>query len=159
MNVNEVALFSACLCSTDILISMNVTRYKLYPTLYSIVLGAGLWNDSITVVMDQVFSAYLCPNVGIFDKKGYCSNPPHADLSWKKAYEIPGTFLYVTLKGILVGMLFGIITGLVTKYYRSLTRSPIQETFFMMMMAIQSYYVGEVVYASGVTSIIVCAVM
>ena len=29
----------------------------------------------------------------------------------------------------------------------------------MMMMAIQSYYVGEVLYASGVTSIIACAVL
>lgn len=56
MNANEIALFAACLCSTDILISMNVTKYKLYPTLYSIILGSGLWNDSITVVMDQVFS-------------------------------------------------------------------------------------------------------
>ena len=74
-------------------------------------------------------------------------------------YEVPYTFLYITLKGLAVGMLFGIITGLVTKYYRSLTRSPIQETFFMMMMAIQSYYVGEVLKASGVTSLIACAVM
>lgn len=41
--------------------------------MFSIILGAGLWNDSIIVVMTQVFSAYTCPEYGVYED-GVCHN-------------------------------------------------------------------------------------
>ena len=67
--------------------------------------------------------------------------------------------MFITLKAVAVGLFFGGLTGLVTKHCRFLTRSPIQETFFMMMQALLSYYIGESLKASGVTALIVCAIM
>ena len=89
LDINELALFSGCLASTDILISQSVTRYKLYPTLFTIILGAGLWNDSIVVVMDQVFSQYLCPLKKYTDAEGKCHNPENASWSTTTLYEVP----------------------------------------------------------------------
>ena len=61
LDINEICIFAACMASTDILISQGVARYKFYPIMFSVILGAGLWNDSIIVVMTQVFSEYTCP--------------------------------------------------------------------------------------------------
>ena len=72
---------------------------------------------------------------------------------------VPGTFLYITVKALLVGLIFGTSTSLVTKYCRFMTRSPIQETFFIILMGLMAYYVGEELEASGVTSLIVCAIL
>ena len=67
--------------------------------------------------------------------------------------------MFITSKALLVGALCGFLCGLATKHFRFLTRSPIQETYFMFLMALMAYYVGEGLGASGVTSLIFCAVL
>ena len=111
--------------------------------------------------MTQVFSQYLCPyaeNKGESDKD-LCINPENAAWTYQVLYEVPLKFLWITVKALLVGFFFGMITCLATKYLRFLTRNPIQETFFMMLMALLAYYVGEILYASGVSALILCAVL
>ena len=56
LDINEIAMFSACLASTDIIISLSVTPYKSFPTIFTIILGAGLYNDTVVVVLTQAFS-------------------------------------------------------------------------------------------------------
>ena len=157
MNGTELALFTSCLISTDILISSSVTPFKHFPTLFTIILGAGLWNDSVVVVLTQVYSENLCPNEGIFDAEGNCTNDPKAPLDTK--WDVGLLFLYITVKALLVGFTFGFISGLLTKYCRFLTKSPIHETFFIIMMGLMAYYIGEELEASGVTSLIVCSII
>ena len=159
MNVNEIALFSSCLVSTDILVSSSITRYKHFPTIFTIILGAGLWNDSVVVVLTQVFSERLCPTRGIRDEEGNCTNDRAEKISGDSVGETAGLFYWITLKALLVGLAFGILTGLVTKYFRFMTKSPIQETFFIILMGLMAYYVGEELEASGVTSLIVCCLL
>ena len=132
--------------------------------MYTIIVGAGLWNDSVVVVLTQVFSELLCPAVGpkVMDEetgKEVCVNPVDEAWQLKTLYFVPLHFLWISVKALSVGLLFGILSGLVTKYFRFITRSPIQETFFMMLMSLISYYVGEELKASGVTSLIVTAVL
>ena len=157
MSEAELALFASCLISTDILISSSVTPFKHFPTLFTIILGAGLWNDSVVVVLTQVYSESLCPNEGIIDAEGVCTNDPNEGLV--ENWDIFLLFWYVTLKAILVGFTFGAISGLITKYCRFLTKSPIHETFFIIMMGLMAYYIGEELEASGVTSLIVCSIL
>ena len=159
MNSNEVALFTSCLISTDILISSSVTKFKHFPTLFSIILGAGLWNDSVVVVLTQVFAEFLCPHVGIFNAEGVCTNDPNEPWKASSLYKVPLTFLYITAKALLVGLAFGVLTSIVTKYFRFMTKSPIQETFFIVLMGLMAYYIGEELEASGVTSLIICTIM
>ena len=61
MNFLELSLFAAILISTDIMIPLSVTPYKKFPTLYTIILGAGLWNDMIVVVLTEAFNEQICP--------------------------------------------------------------------------------------------------
>ena len=157
MNGTELALFTSCLISTDILISSSVTPFKHFPTLFTIILGAGLWNDSVVVVLTQVYSENLCPNEGIIDAEGNCTNDPNQGLDTK--WDISLLFCYITVKAILVGCTFGALSGLLTKYCRFLTKSPIHETFFIIMMGLMAYYIGEELEASGVTSLIVCSIL
>ena len=56
MNAAELGLFAAILISTDIMIPLSVTPYKKFPTLFTIILGAGLWNDMIVVILTQAYS-------------------------------------------------------------------------------------------------------
>ena len=77
MSEAELALFASCLISTDILISSSVTPFKHFPTLFTIILGAGLWNDSVVVVLTQVYSESLCSNEGMIDAEGVCTHGPN----------------------------------------------------------------------------------
>ena len=56
MNYIEIALFASILISTDVMIPSSVTPYKHFPTLFTIILGAGLWNDMIVMVLTQTYS-------------------------------------------------------------------------------------------------------
>ena len=159
LNINEIALFSACMVSTDILISSSVTRFKHFPTIFTIILGAGLWNDSVVVVLTQVFSERLCPTRGIIDAEGNCTNDNNETVSFDAVGDTIGRFYWITLKALLVGLALGILSGLVTKYFRFMTKSPIQETFFIILMGLMAYYIGEELEASGVTSLIVCCLL
>ena len=159
MNVYELALFTSCLISVDILISSNVTRFKHFPTIFTIILGAGLWNDVVVVVLTQAFSDELCPEKGTVDAEGNCTNDPDAKWTTDSLYYIPVTFFYIMFKALLVGFVFGIISSLLTKYCRFMTKSPIQETVFILFMGLMAYYTGEELKASGVTSLIVCAII
>ena len=104
-------------------------------------------------------SENLCPNKGEIDEEGNCQNLPRVDWKPETSWIILGQFWYITLKALLVGLTFGFLTGLITKHFRYITKSPIQETFFILVMGLMAYYMGEELKASGVTSLIVCTIM
>ena len=45
------ALICAMLCSSDIIAAVSLVKYKDYPTIFSTLLGEGLWNDAVAVVL------------------------------------------------------------------------------------------------------------
>ena len=47
----EVSLLCAMLCSSDIIAAVSLVKYKEYPKIFSILLGEGLWNDAVAVVL------------------------------------------------------------------------------------------------------------
>lgn len=51
--VMEISLVCAMLCSSDIIAAVSLVKYKEYPTIFSILLGEGLWNDAVAVVLAQ----------------------------------------------------------------------------------------------------------
>ena len=124
-----------------------------------IILGAGLWNDVIVVVLANTCSEFLCPNKGIIDAEGKCTNDPNQGFEFQLEFEVGKLFIYITLKSLLIGITFGILSGLLTKYCRFLDKSPIHETFLIFMISLLSYFVAEEFEASGVTSLIACAIL
>jgi len=49
----EISLLCAMLCSSDIIAAVSLVKYKEYPKIFSILLGEGLWNDAVAVVLAQ----------------------------------------------------------------------------------------------------------
>ena len=47
----EIFLLCAMLCSSDIIAAVSLVKYRDYPRIFSVLLGEGLWNDAVAVVL------------------------------------------------------------------------------------------------------------
>ena len=47
----EICLICAMLCSSDIIAAVSLVKYRDYPRIFSVLLGEGLWNDAVAVVL------------------------------------------------------------------------------------------------------------
>ena len=47
----EICLICAMLCSSDIIAAVSLVKYREYPRIFSVLLGEGLWNDAVAVVL------------------------------------------------------------------------------------------------------------
>ena len=47
----EIFLLCAMLCSSDIIAAVSLVKYREYPRIFSVLLGEGLWNDAVAVVL------------------------------------------------------------------------------------------------------------
>ena len=132
------------LCSSDIIAAVSLVKYKDYPKIFSILLGEGLWNDAVAVVLTQSAEKLV--------EKHQTYNAAVIGL-------MVGNFFYLSIVSCLLGFFFGVVSGLMTKYFRFLTKNAIHETFLMATLAFLSYYMADLLEMSGIISIIVTSVM
>ena len=140
----EISLLCAMLCSSDIIAAVSLVKYKDYPKIFSILLGEGLWNDAVAVVLAQSAEKL------VEDHKSY---------SFAAVGLMIVNFVYLSLVSSVIGLLGGLLSGLMTKYFRFLTRNSVHETFLLLMIAFLVYYIADLLEMSGIISIIVTAVM
>ena len=140
----EVSLLCAMLCSSDIIAAVSLVKYKDYPKIFSILLGEGLWNDAVAVVLAQSAERLV---------------EKHQTYTLATVGLMIANFFYLSLVSALIGIFFGIATGLMTKHFRFLTKNAVHETFLLATMAFLSYYIADLFKMSGIISIIVTAVM
>ena len=140
----QIFLLCAMLCSSDIIAAVSLVKYREYPRIFSVLLGEGLWNDAVAVVLAASCEEMVHNNESI---------------SVKGIAEMVGDFFLLSIVSTLIGFFFGALTGIITKYCRFLTRSSIHETFIMFLFGMISYYISDLVKMSGIISIIVTAVM
>ena len=140
----EISLLCAMLCSSDIIAAVSLVKYKEYPKIFSILLGEGLWNDAVAVVLAQSAEKLV-----------------HKHQSWSMSTVgiLIGNFFYLSLVSALIGLFGGLLSGLMTKHFRFLTRNSVHETFLLIMIAFLSYYIADLLKMSGIISIIVTSVM
>lgn len=132
------------LCSSDIIAAVSLVKYKDYPKIFSILLGEGLWNDAVAVVLAQSAEKLVVK---------------HQTYTFATVGLMVGNFLLLSLVSGLIGLVGGIISGLMTKHFKFLTRNSIHETFLLLTIAFLSYYIADLFEMSGIISIIVTAVM
>ena len=140
----EIFLLCAMLCSSDIIAAVSLVKYREYPRIFSVLLGEGLWNDAVAVVLAQSCERMVSSQENI---------------STTSIARVVGNFFLLSVVSTLIGVFFGILTGLLTKHCRFLTRSSIHETFTLILFGILSYYISDLLKMSGIISIIVTAVM
>lgn len=140
----EISLLCAMLCSSDIIAAVSLVKYKDYPKIFSILLGEGLWNDAVAVVLAQSAERLV---------------EKHQSYTFATIGLMIGNFFYLSLVSCLIGLVFGVLTGLITKHCRFLTKNAVHETFLLVTMAFLSYYLADLLEMSGIISIIVTSVM
>ena len=140
----EIFLLCAMLCSSDIIAAVSLVKYRDYPRIFSVLLGEGLWNDAVAVVLAQSCERMVSSQENI---------------STTSIARVVGNFFMLSVVSTLIGVIFGVLTGLLTKHCRFLTRSSIHETFTLILFGILSYYISDLMKMSGIISIIVTAVM
>lgn len=140
----EITLLCAMLCSSDIIAAVSLVKYKEYPKIFSILLGEGLWNDAVAVVLAQSAEKL------VEDHKTYSLGTIGAMI---------GNFFYLSLVSAAIGVAGGLLSGLMTKYFRFLTRNSVHETFLLISIAFLVYYIADLLKMSGIISIIVTSVM
>ena len=132
------------LCSSDIIAAVSLVKYKDYPKIFSILLGEGLWNDAVAVVLAQSAEELVAS---------------HQNYTLETVGLMMLNFLKLTVVSGLIGFFFGALSGLMTKYFRFITRNSVHETFLLVTTAWMSYFMADLLKMSGIISIIVTAVM
>lgn len=132
------------LCSSDIIAAVSLVKYKEYPKIFSILLGEGLWNDAVAVVLAQSAERLVSK---------------HQTYTFETIGAMIANFFLLSLTSGMIGMAGGILSGLMTKHFRYITRNSIHETFLLITIAFLTYYIADVFEMSGIISIIVTSVM
>jgi len=144
MPVIEISLLCAMLCSSDIIAAVSLVKYKEYPKIFSILLGEGLWNDAVAVVLSQSAEKLVSK---------------HQSWTLETIGLMIGNFFFLSMVSALIGFAGGVISGLMTKHFRFMTRNSVHETFLLATIAFLSYYIADAFKMSGIISIIVTSVM
>lgn len=55
----EILLLCAQLCSSDIIAAVSLVKYAKYPRIFSLLLGEGLWNDAVAVVLSDTMLKFV----------------------------------------------------------------------------------------------------
>ena len=140
----QVSLLCAMLCSSDIIAAVSLVKYKDYPKIFSILLGEGLWNDAVAVVLAQSAEELV---------------ESHQNYTAQTVGLMVINFIKLTVVSAIIGFIFGALSGLMTKYFRFITRNSVHETFLLATTAFLSYFMADMLKMSGIISIIVTAVM
>lgn len=144
----DLFLFSAILSSVDPIAVLDIFEMlHVNETLHSIVFGEWILNDAASIVLYRLFEA-LRPIE-------YLGRIKH-NLIY--IYIILGIFklLYVGIGGIIVGIVCGIVCSFITKFTANEEKI---EPIMVLVFGYLSYFLGESILASGVTSILTCGLI
>lgn len=96
------------LCSSDIIAAVTIVNEDEQPKLFSIVLGEGLFNDAVSIVLFETMREFANP---------YGDQP---DFDFHTFSEVIGNFFKLLGLSILVGIVFGFAYSYLTKVARFL---------------------------------------
>jgi len=143
----QMLLFTALLCSSDVVAAVSIVDYNAQPKLYSCIFGEGCFNDIVSIILFNTVSQ--------LQGKAFTSTTP---------FEIAGQFILLGLVSISVGLIFGFVTCLMFKHMRFLSASVVTETFIIFAMSLVSYFVSELtviggLQMSGIISLLMCGII
>ena len=107
MDLIEIMLMCSILCSSDIIAAVTIIKYENQPKLFSIILGEGLANDAVAIVLYQTMNKFM------FEKDLYYFKPT-------TPFLIIGDFCRLFSLSIVVGLFFGFSVSYMTKKMRFL---------------------------------------
>lgn len=157
----EIFLVCSLLVSSDIIAAMSILKFDEAPHIYSIIIGEGLLNDVVVIVLYQT-CLEAQPHYNT-DHSTYGNDPappdPHANFGWKDFFDIIGKFCLLCIISVLIGMLGGFLITYTLKRFRSVSHSAVHETFLLICAAMFTYFTSELLEQSGITSLVTCALV
>lgn len=123
IDLMRMLLFTALLCSSDVVAAVSIVSYEAQPKLYSCIFGEGVFNDIVSIILFNTVTSLQ-----------------GSTFYWYTPFVIFGNFLLLGIVSVGVGLLYGICLSLLFKKLRFLTISPIIETFLIFAFCYISYF-------------------
>ena len=70
-------------------------------------------------------------------------------------FEVIGEFILLSIESILIGLFFGLVPTLMTKHCRYHSHSAIIESSLLILFAMMSYFLSEMLEFSAIASLLV----
>lgn len=122
IDIMHMLLFTALLCSSDVVAAVSIVSYEAQPKLYSCIFGEGVFNDIVSIILFNTVTSLQ-----------------GAEFQWFTPFLIIAQFILLGVVSISVGLIYGISLSLLFKHFRFLTASPIIETFLIFAFCYISY--------------------
>lgn len=136
------------LSSSDIIAAVTLVKFEEQPKLFSVILGEGLFNDAVAVVLFQTMQKVF--------------NEEDQEAAIKEGKFIPSVlvnFLTLVSVSVGIGLVFGLLASCMTKYMRFISHSAISESALFFAIALVSYYVGELLHMSAIVALLTTSIM
>jgi NhaP-type Na+/H+ or K+/H+ antiporter len=149
IDIMKILLFTALICSNDLVATISIVSYEAQPKLFSCIFGEGVFNDAVSIILFNTME-----------------NLQGTTFYWYSPLIIMVEFLLLGVISVSVGLLFGICSSLLFKHARFLTFSPIIETFLVFVSCYASYFVTNMIKLpnstlemSGIIAICTCGIV
>jgi NhaP-type Na+/H+ or K+/H+ antiporter len=147
MPTMQILLFTALLCSSDVVAAVSIVDYTQQPKLYSCIFGEGVFNDIVSIIL---FNTVI--------------QLQSTEFTAATPFEIIGEFFMLGIVSLSIGLLFGLLTSFIFKHCRFLRVNPIIETFLLFAFSMVSYFVSDLtvianIEMSGIISLLTCGIV
>ena len=142
LSLYEILLMCSLICSSDPVAAISVIRYEQQPKLFSVVVGEGITNDAVGII---IFNTVLQEAA------------PGSSRNILTFLKIGGSFLLLCLVSTLIGFIVGLLGAFTFKNFRGISHNAIVETISIMGFGLLSYMAAERVEFSGIISVLSAA--
>ena len=139
---------SSIFCSSDIIAAVTLVKFEEQPKLFSIILGEGLFNDAVAIILYQTMQKLSKSTAGARQL-----------VSWETYAETAVSFLYLTTCSTLIGLICGFVAAFMTKNFRFISQNAILESSLFICFAMLSYFVSEVCHLSAIVTLLVTSLI
>ena len=145
--IMKMLLFTALLCSSDVVAAVSIVSYEAQPKLFSCVFGEGVFNDIVSIILFNTVESLQ-----------------HMEFMWYTPFVILIQFILLGIVSIAMGLIFGVILSIFFKYARFITISPIIETFMVFSFCMTAYFVTGLITInglemSGIIALLTCGIL
>lgn len=131
--------------SSDIIAAVTIIKFEEQPKLFSIILGEGLFNDAVAIILYQTMVSI------IKEANNDSAQESSGAETIMKAFL---GFLSLSSQSILIGLLFGFTVSYITKVWRFYSHSAISESSLFICFAMFSYFLSELFELSGIVTLL-----
>ena len=145
----QILFVCSIYCSSDIIAAVTIIKFDEQPVLFSLILGEGLFNDAVAIILYQTMKEFLIQE-----------KDPDVQFETDNAMiylEVVWHFFYLSISSVLIGSTCGFVGAYMTKKFRFISHSAIGEASLIMSLAMIGYFISEILELSGIVSLLMTA--